>query len=98
MIILLQCLSLWNVKLPGDPTSMVNMYVQSLSLEMILVSCIVTNTDGNLKGLVLVYSGSTAIHKIPMPDPVNCIMFGKFGQEENALIMISSSKNLPLII
>jgi len=26
-----------------------------------------------------------------MPDPVTCITFGKFGQEENALIMISSS-------
>lgn len=84
-------MSLWNVKLPGDPMSMVNMYVQSMSLEMIIVSCIVTNSEGHAKGLVLMYSGSTVIHKIPMFDPVTCIVFGKFGQEENALIMISSS-------
>lgn len=71
---------------------MVNMYVQSLSLEMIVVSCIVTNAEGHTKGLVLLYSGSKVIHKIPMLDPVTCIVYGKFGQEENALIMISSSE------
>lgn len=72
--------------------SMQNMYVQSMSLEMTLVSCIVTNSEGHTKGMVLIYSGSTVIHKISMPDPVNSMIFGKFGQEENALIMISSSE------
>lgn len=85
-------MSLWNVKLPGDPTCMVNMYVQSLSLEMTVVSCIVTNSDGHTKGLVLLYSGSKVIHKISTLDPVTCVVFGKFGQEENALVMISSSE------
>lgn len=70
---------------------MVNMYVQSLSLEMTIVSCVMTNANGHTKGLVLMYSGSTVVHRIPMVDPVTCIAFGKFGQEENALIMISSS-------
>jgi len=82
---------LWNVKLPGDPMCMVNMYVQSISLEMTIVSCAVTNADGHAKGLVIMYSGSTVVHKISTLDPVTCIAFGKFGQEENALIMISSS-------
>lgn len=91
---MLQCVSLWNVKLPGDPTSMVNMYVQSMSLEMTVVSCNVINTDGHLRGLIFLYSGSTVIHKISMPDPVTCIAFGRFGQEENALIMISISEYL----
>lgn len=72
------------------------MYVQSMSLEMTIVSCIVTNIDGHTKGLVVIYSGSTVIHKICMADPVTCIVFGKFGQEENALLMISSSKKLHL--
>lgn len=75
---------------------MTNMYVQSMSLELTIVSCTATNADGRMKGLILMYSGSTVVHKISMLDPVNCIVFGKFGQEENALIMISSSKELPL--
>jgi len=32
-----------------------------------------------------------------MPDPVTCITFGKFGQEENALIMITISEYLLMI-
>ncbi|XP_029343319.1 Bardet-Biedl syndrome 1 protein isoform X2 [Acyrthosiphon pisum] len=87
----LKCVSLWNVKLPGDPTSMVNMYVQSMSLEMTVVSCNVINADGHSRGLVLMYCGSTVIHKISMPDTVTCITFGRFGQEENALIMINTN-------
>lgn len=72
--------------------AMVDMFVQSLSLEITIVSCSITNTDGHIKGLILMYSGSTAIHKIPTSDPVTCMVFGKFGQEENALILISCSK------
>lgn len=75
--------------------AMIDMFVQSLSLEITIVSCIVTNTDGQTNGLILMYSGSTVIHKIPTSDPVTCMVFGKFGQEENALIMISSSKKFP---
>ena len=76
---------------------MVNMYVQSMSLEMTVVSCNVINADGHSRGLVLMYCGSTVIHKIPMPDPVTCIAFGRFGQEENALIMITNSEYLLMI-
>ncbi|XP_050438790.1 Bardet-Biedl syndrome 1 protein homolog [Adelges cooleyi] len=90
----LKCASLWNVELPGDPTAMVNMYVQSMSLELTVVACTVTNVDGHIKGSILVYSGSTVVHKITMPDPIYCVTFGKFGQEENALLMISSKGKL----
>ncbi|XP_025409187.1 Bardet-Biedl syndrome 1 protein isoform X2 [Sipha flava] len=92
----LKCVSLWNVKLPGDPTCMTNMYVKSMSLEFTIVSCITSNVDGLTKGLILMFSGSTIVHKILMPDPVTCIMFGKFGQEENALIMISSKSKVDI--
>ncbi|XP_050531535.1 Bardet-Biedl syndrome 1 protein isoform X2 [Daktulosphaira vitifoliae] len=90
----LKCISLWNIKLPGDPTAMVNMYVQSLSLELTVVACRVINTSGHTKGSILLYSGTIVVHKITMPDPIYCMNFGKLGQEENALLMISSKGKL----
>ena len=73
----------WTVSLPADPLTITGIPLAGLALDLIAVSL----SDGN----IYFYNGSNLVHTITTNDFVSSMVFGKYGQEEHALISISSS-------
>lgn len=83
-------LKLWKIKLPGLALDMTSLPVQQSGLLLLAVSV-------PRIGL-LVYDGQHHVDTISMMDPVSAIKFGRMGQEERAMAMITMSGGLSVKI
>lgn len=75
----------WTISLHADPLSMTGIPIAGLALDLVAVSL----SDGS----ILFYNGANLVHTITTADPISSMIFGRYGQEEHALISISSSKS-----
>ncbi|XP_066905188.1 Bardet-Biedl syndrome 1 protein isoform X2 [Halyomorpha halys] len=78
----------WTISLPADPLSMTGIPIAGLALDLVAVSL----SDGSIH----FYNGANLVHTITTTDPVSSMIFGRYGQEEHALISISSSGMLDI--
>lgn len=74
---------LWFVELNERVYSMTPLSLQHLSISMVCVG---------LQNSIKIFSKKTLVDEIMVDDYVTAMMFGKLGQEENVLTMISNSK------
>lgn len=58
-----------------------------LALNLVAVS-VTTDTGGTL----LLYSGPQLMHSFLTSYPVSAVTFGRYGQEDHALVSVTSSK------
>ncbi|XP_024084124.1 Bardet-Biedl syndrome 1 protein homolog isoform X2 [Cimex lectularius] len=78
----------WAVKLPDNPLYMTDILLSSFALHLIAVAL--------SKGNIYFYNDSTLVHVLTTLEPIYSMIFGKYGQEEHALISISSSGALDI--
>ncbi|XP_075223817.1 Bardet-Biedl syndrome 1 [Lycorma delicatula] len=92
----LQCFSTkgvkqWSNTLPGSPVTMCSVPLTGLALNLVAVS-VATETGGSL----LLYSGPQLMHSFVTSYPVSAITFGRYGQEEHALVSVTSGGGLSI--
>uniref|UniRef100_A0A1B6E6Y3 Uncharacterized protein n=1 Tax=Clastoptera arizonana TaxID=38151 RepID=A0A1B6E6Y3_9HEMI len=87
----LQCFSLkgnkqWSVTLPGAPITMTMVPVTTQALNLVAVA--INKPSG---GCLHLYAGPQLMHAFVTSDPVSSLVFGRYGQEEHALVSISNA-------
>lgn len=75
---------LWSIKLKETALSMTPLSLPYLGISMVCV--------GLQGGCVQIYSKKLLVDEINVNDPVTAMIFGKLGQEENVLTMVSSGE------
>lgn len=73
--------------LPGSPVTMAFVPLTGQALNLIGVS--VSLESG---GCVLLYSGPQLMNSFIVNDVISSLVFGRYGQEEHALVSVSNSK------
>lgn len=79
----------WAVELPGSPVASASVSITSQALQLVAVA--VTTESG---GSVLLYAGPQLMHSFHSLHPVSALIFGQYGREEHALVMVTDGKYL----
>ncbi|PSN55735.1 Bardet-Biedl syndrome 1 protein [Blattella germanica] len=76
----------WELKLPNTATAMAPIHLQHQGMTLVAVAL--------TGGTVNLYSGRQVMDTITAPDSVSGILFGRFGQEEHSLVLVTISGHL----
>lgn len=86
-LISIQGIKQWSLTLPGAPVTMAFVPVTSQALNLVALAL---NLESG--GCVQLYSGPQLMHSFITSDPISSLMFGRYGQEEHALVSVSNGK------
>ncbi|XP_069683842.1 BBSome complex member BBS1 [Periplaneta americana] len=76
----------WEIKLPSAATAMTSIPLAHQGLTMVAVAL--------TGGTVNLYSGRQVMDTIAAPDTVSGLLFGRFGQEDHSLVLVTISGHL----
>lgn len=76
----------WELKLPSTATAVTPIPLHHLGLTLVAVAL----TGGTIN----FYSGCQLMDTITAPDTVSALLFGRFGQEEHSLVLVTISGHL----
>jgi Bardet-Biedl syndrome 1 protein len=76
----------WEIKLPSGVTAMAPVPLHHLGLTLVAVAL----TGGS----VSFYSGCQVMDTVTAPDTVSALLFGRFGQEDHSLVLVTISGHL----
>ncbi|KAF6216036.1 hypothetical protein GE061_000373 [Apolygus lucorum] len=78
----------WTINLPDNPLYMTGIPLPNLALHLTAVCFSRANIN--------LYNDSSLVYVIATQEPIHSMVFGKYGQEEHALITIASSGTLDI--